>query len=246
MRNSFTTEEINNQPKPLHPIFTAVSSRYDLVNRIITLGLDNRWRRLAAAACMKKKPARMLDLGCGTGDLAISMASLAAANAEITGVDFSLPMLKLAKQKAVNAGVEKVVSFVYGEADSLPFPDGYFDCVGISFAFRNLTYKTPLKNPHLSEVLRVLKPGGLYVIVESSQPSNRFFRLLFRIYLRSFVAPMGMWLSGNSGAYRYLVRSAYHFYFPEQVKEMLLAAGFTAVEYKPLLLGAAGIHIATK
>lgn len=242
MRNT----DIYHQPKPLHRMFTTVPSRYDLVNRIITLGLDSRWRRLAARACMKENPTTVLDLGCGTGDLTISLASVAAVNTEITGLDFSLPMLELAKQKAVRAGVEKVVRFVHGEADSLPFPDDYFDCVGISFAFRNLTYKNPLKLPHLSEVLRVLKPGGSYVIVESGQPSNRLVRQLFHVYLRAFVAPTGTFLSGNGGAYRYLAESASHFYTPEQVKEMLLAAGFADVSYRPLFLGAASIHIASK
>lgn len=244
--DTMKSTDVYHQPKPLHRIFTAVPSRYDLVNRIITLGLDCRWRRLAARTCLEEKPDKVLDLGCGTGDLAITLASLAAENIEITGLDYSLPMLELAKQKAARAGVGKVVKFVHGEADSLPFPDDYFDCVGISFAFRNLTYKNPLRQQHLSEVLRVLKSGGSYVIVESSQPSNRLVRALFHVYLRAFVAPIGTILSGNGGAYRYLAESASHFYSPEQVRGMLLAAGFAAVYYRALLFGAAGIHIATK
>jgi demethylmenaquinone methyltransferase / 2-methoxy-6-polyprenyl-1,4-benzoquinol methylase len=227
-------------------MFTAVPPRYDLVNRIITLGQDRRWRRLAALVCLDEKPQRVLDLGCGTGDLSINIARLAGEEVEITGLDYSPPMLARARQKAVRAGVAKKVAFIHGEASRLPFADAYFDVVGISFAFRNLTYKNPLSRSHLAEVYRVLRPGGRYVIVESSQPENRFVRGLFQLYLRAFVKPVGILLSGNRGAYRYLVESAARFYSPREVQEMLVTAGFRDVTYRPLLFGAAGIHIAIK
>jgi demethylmenaquinone methyltransferase/2-methoxy-6-polyprenyl-1,4-benzoquinol methylase len=227
-------------------MFTTVPPRYDLVNRIITLGLDKRWRRLAAAACYGDKPRFILDLGCGTGDLTINIARLAGDNVAITGLDYSLPMLELAQQKANKASIAQRVKFIHGEATQLPFPDGHFDCVGISFAFRNLTYKNPLGPAHLAEVKRVLKSGGRYVIVESSQPSNRVIRTLFHFYLHVFVSPVGTLLSGNKSAYRYLAESTSRFYSPQEVKDMLLAAGFCDVIYRPLLLGAAGIHVATR
>jgi demethylmenaquinone methyltransferase/2-methoxy-6-polyprenyl-1,4-benzoquinol methylase len=227
-------------------MFTAVSLRYDLVNRIVTLGLDKRWRRLATLTCLENSPRLVLDLGCGTGDLSIAIARLAGKDIEITGLDFSLPMLERARYKALKAGVGWQTRFVHGAADRLPFPDSYFDCVGISFAFRNLTYKNPLGPPHLTEVKRVLKPGGRYVIVESSQPESRIIRMLFHLYLRAFVAPAGTLLSGNRGAYHYLAESAKRFYSPAEVEDMLLKAGFRNASYRPLLCGAAGIHIALK
>lgn len=238
--------DLSRKPEPLHGMFTAVPPRYDLVNRIITLGLDRRWRRLAALTCLEGKPRRVLDLGCGTGDLTINIARLAGEGVEITGLDYSLPMLERAKQKAAGAGVGERIKFVHGEATNLPFPDGCLDCVGISFAFRNLTYKNPLCLPHLAEVIRVLRPGGRYVIVESSQPANRVTRVLFHFYLQAVVGPVGTLLSGNKGAYRYLTESTTRYYSPPEVREMLLGAGFGSVSYHPLLLGAAGIHVATK
>ena len=231
---------------PLHGMFTAVPPRYDLVNRIITLGQDRRWRRLAALSCLEDNPARVLDLGCGTGDLTINLARLAEKNVKITGLDYSLPMLERAREKAARAGVDERVDFVHGDASHLPFSDGYFDTVGISFAFRNLTYKNPLSAPHFAEVLRVLRPGGRYVIVESSQPENTIIRSLFHFYVRAFVKPMGILLSGNRGAYSYLAESAARFYTPRKVRGMLLAMGFRSVTYRPLLFGAAGIHVAVK
>jgi demethylmenaquinone methyltransferase/2-methoxy-6-polyprenyl-1,4-benzoquinol methylase len=230
--------------RPLHGMFTAVSPHYDLVNRIVTLGLDRRWRRLAAIACLENNPRRVLDIGCGTGDLSISIARLAGKNTEINALDYSLPMLELAQRKAAKADLRLKVQFIHGEATRLPFPDARFDSVGISFAFRNLTYKNPAGMAHFAEVRRVLKPGGRYVIVESSQPENRIIRTLFHSYLRAFIKPAGILLSGNRGAYHYLAESAARFYSPGEVKDMLLVAGFRDISYRPLLFGAAGIHVA--
>lgn len=233
-------------PRPLHGMFNAVPPHYDLVNRIITLGLDKRWRRLASQTCLENKPKAILDLGCGTGDLTISIARLAEKNTEIVGLDYSEPMLERAQKKAVKAGVGKLIRFIHGDATSLPFADAHFDCVGISFAFRNLTYNNPLALAHLAEVKRVLKTGGRYVIVESSQPQSRLIRVLFHLYLRIFVAPVGIMLSGNLGAYRYLAESVRRFYSPSEVRDMLLAAGFRDIRYRALLFGASGIHVALK
>jgi demethylmenaquinone methyltransferase/2-methoxy-6-polyprenyl-1,4-benzoquinol methylase len=232
--------------QPLHGMFTAVPPRYDFVNRIITLGLDSRWRQLAARTCLEKSPKTILDLGCGTGDLAINIARTAEKDTEITGIDYSQPMLEKAQQKAAKAGVSELVRFIQGDAGALPFPDAYFDCVGISFALRNLTYKNPLAQAHLAEVKRVLKPGGRYVIVESSQPKNRIIRTLFHLYVRILVGPVGIIISGNRGAYRYLTESITRFYSPAEVRKMLRAAGFRDISYRPLLLGATGIHVAFK
>lgn len=234
------------QKTPLHGIFTAVPPSYDLVNRIVTLGMDKRWRRLAAQACVNARPRRILDIGCGTGDLTINIARLAPQETELFGLDYSPPMLEIARQKAAKAGVIQNISFMAGEASKLPFSDAYFDCTTISFAFRNLTYKNPVCFPHLAEVIRVLKPGGRYVIVESSQPENSFIRACCHLYLRAFVLPVGIILSGNKGAYHYLVESARRFYSPKEVRELLQKAGFRDVAYRPLFFGAAGIHVAVK
>jgi demethylmenaquinone methyltransferase/2-methoxy-6-polyprenyl-1,4-benzoquinol methylase len=232
--------------KPLHGIFTAVPPRYDLINHIITLGMDVRWRWLAAKECLAEKPAKVLDLCCGTGDLALNIAQLMRNNVEITGLDYSQPMLDIASQKAVKLGLSDRASFRYGEVSNLPFPDNFYDCIGISFAFRNLTYKNPLIKQHLAEILRVLRPGGRFVIVESSQPGSPLIRRLFHFYLRWFVYRVGYLVSSHRGAYRYLAESAANYYSPGEMRELLLSAGFPEVRFRPLFLGAAGICIATK
>ena len=232
--------------KPLHKMFTTVPLRYDRVNHVITWGLDARWRRQAAGECLAGNPQKVLDLGCGTADLAINLARLAGEGVGITGLDYSRPMLEIATAKANQAGLGRKESFLHGDVAHLPFPAGYFDCIGISFAFRNLTYKNPLTAGYLAEVFRVLKKGGRFVIVESSQPECGLVRRLFHLYLRLFVARVGHWLSGNRGAYHYLAESARRFYGPGQVRELLLSAGFSSVTYRRLLLGAAGIYVAIR
>ncbi len=232
--------------KPLQVMFTAIPRRYDMVNHVITWGLDKRWRWEAAKECLASHPRKVLDLCCGTGDLAINIARLAENGVELTGVDYSQPMLTIAAKKAELLAEGKSISFTYGDAADLPFPDGYFDCIGISFAFRNLTYKNPLAQRHLAEVLRLLSAGGRYIIVETSQPKSKLIRKLFHLYLRWFVFRLGYVLSGNRGAYQYLAESAARFYTPKELKEMLLMAGFSQVSFRPLFFGVVGIYKAVK
>jgi len=233
--------------KPLHHLFTSIPQRYDLINSIITWGLDRKWRDKAASECLKSQPTRFLDLCCGTGDLAIRVAQLAPHSREmdITGVDYSQPMLDIAAEKA-RAATGRKITFASGNAAELPFADSHFDCVGISFAFRNLTYKNPLIEQHLNEAFRVLKPDGRFVIVETSQPKSKLIRILFHLYLRWFVFHVGRLLSGNRQAYHYLKESAARFYTSEEVADMLIKTGFRQVTFRPLFLGATGIHVAVK
>jgi len=232
--------------KPLHRMFTAVPPRYDLVNHIITLGFDKRWRWQAARECSASQPKKVLDLCCGTGDLVINLAQLSGNDVELMGIDYSQPMLEIAARKAGLSARGEKISFIYGDAAKLPFPDEYFDCVGISFAFRNLTYRNPLAQRHIAEVLRVLHTGGRYVIVETSQPESGLVRKLFHLYLRWFVFRVGYLLSGNREAYHYLAESAARFYSAGEVEEILLTAGFSKVCLRPLFWSAAGIYTAIK
>jgi len=229
----------------LYGMFTDIPPRYDLVNRLITWGMDKKWRLKAAQTCLAFKPQQILDLCCGTGDLAVTIAQLADYRVEIRGMDFSQPMLDIAATKA-QAVTGKFIIFVSGEASRMPFPDGFFDCVGISFAFRNLTYKNPLAARHLSEIVRVLKKGGRCVIAESSQPVNGLIRALYHIYMRWYVVFIGWLLSGNKAAYSYLGNSTADFYSPAQLSELLIKSGFEKVDYQPLFFGAAGIYTAEK
>ncbi|MBI4295830.1 MAG: ubiquinone/menaquinone biosynthesis methyltransferase [Chloroflexi bacterium] len=246
MENSIEYKGRNIGSKPLHAMFEAIPRHYDLVNRVITFGLDKQWRRRAAQTCLVSRPRRVLDLCCGTGDLAIDLARSAESGTEVTGADYSKSMLELAKTKAGQMVPDKKISFVCGEAARLPFDDSYFECIGVSFAFRNLTYQNPFAQNHLGEILRVLNDGGRCVIVETSQPRSRVIRSLYHLYLRYYVYPLGRLLSGNKGAYRYLSESARRYYSAQELKELLLTSGFREVSFMPLCFGAVGIYVAVK
>jgi demethylmenaquinone methyltransferase/2-methoxy-6-polyprenyl-1,4-benzoquinol methylase len=232
--------------RPLHHIFTSVPRRYDLINRIATWRLDERWRKKAADQCLLSEPKRVLDLCCGTGDLAVHLARLGKGKIDLTGIDYSRPMLEKAEMKARLAAVADRISFVHGDAAELPFPDDHFDCIGISFSFRNLTYKNRLAKRYLSEVLRVLASGGRFVIVETSQPEPKWMRKAFHFYMLRVVYWLGYLLSHKKAAYRYLAESVSRFYDARQVKEMLLETGFRHVRFRPLFFGSICIHISVK
>ncbi|MFC2080780.1 ubiquinone/menaquinone biosynthesis methyltransferase [Bacteroidota bacterium] len=231
--------------RPLERMFNEVPGRYDLLNRIITWGLDERWRKMAVKECLSGNPESMLDLCTGTGDLALRMARKSINGADIQALDYSNPMLEVAKRKASKKGLNNV-KFIHGDAADMPFEEGSWDVIGIGFAFRNLSYKNPDRERFLAEIYRVLKMEGKFVIIESSQPSNKIVRSLFRLYLKIFVAGLGGTISGHKGAYRYLAASARNYYTPEEVRGMLLEAGFSKVDHRVLAGGIAGLTIAVK
>jgi demethylmenaquinone methyltransferase/2-methoxy-6-polyprenyl-1,4-benzoquinol methylase len=230
--------------RPLYDMFNAIPRHYDLLNRIITWGLDAKWRKKAAEACLENSPERVLDICCGTGDLAQTISLLKKNRSRIVALDYSKPMLDVAVIKS--EALTDRPAYIIGEASKLPFPDACFDCVGISFAFRNLTYRNPKTADHLAEIFRIIRPGGRFVIVESSQPESSLIRRLFHLYLRLYVKKVGTLISGNKSAYTYLAESAARFHTPAEIREMLLNAGFDRVAYRPFLFGAAGLHAAVK
>lgn len=227
-------------------MFMAVPPRYDLVNRLFTWGRDEHWRQQAAQECLRGHPQRILDLCCGTGDLALRLARSRDNDDLVMGIDFSPPMLEIARKKAEHDGLSEKVTFICGDVSDLPFPDGYFDCIGIGFALRNLTYKNPKALRYLAEVLRVLRPEGRFVIVESSQPETKLIRKLVHLYLRYYVSRLGYMLSGNRGAYQYLAESAARFYNVGELRNLMLEVGFSRFMSRRMAFGAVAIHVATK
>lgn len=230
---------------PLRDSCSAVPPHYDLVNAAMTLGLDRVWRREAVQECLAGRPRRVLDLGCGTGDLACALAMQGGSDVEVTGLDASEPMLALARRKAASQPGCRV-TFLQGDTAALPFADGHFDVVGIAFAFRNLVYKNPRAEQHLKQILRVLVPGGRLVALETSQPGNPVVRRLYHLFLHGYAVGASRLLSEHDWAYRYLAESAAHFYKPAAVQQLLTRAGFRTVQSRPLMLGAIGLHVAEK
>ena len=231
--------------RPTQQIFTEVPPKYDILNRIMTLNLDEGWRRKTAARVLEKNPAKVLDLCCGTADLTMHLARNASASTELYGLDFSHTMLSRAREKVAVFG-EGRVKLIQGDAGNMPFESNFFDAVGISFGFRNLTFENPDAGLRISEVLRVLKPGGRFVIVETSQPANAFIRWGYHQYMKFFTAPVGGLISGNKPAYDYLAYSGNHYWSIPELSEVLKKAGFSHTQGIPLFMGVSAIMIAEK
>jgi demethylmenaquinone methyltransferase/2-methoxy-6-polyprenyl-1,4-benzoquinol methylase len=231
---------------PLSRFFATVARRYDVANRAMTLGLDQTWRRRAAREVMRAPARRVLDLCCGTGDLTVMLARRGGGSTRVVGADYSGGMLAVARRKLRREGLARRVEFVRADAGELPFADASFDAVGIGFAFRNLTFRNPRRERHLTEMLRVLRPGGRLVIAETSQPRNAIVRCGAHVFAGLAAGAVASLLPGERGAYRYLAYSAVNFSTAEEVAELLRASGFAHVEHRPLLFGVAAIHVAVK
>ena len=239
-------------------MFGKVARRYDLLNHILTLGFDVGWRNICAANCSSGKD--VIDICCGTGDLALTLSKNTAPGTFVLGLDFSKMMLQRAKIKKrlewqrkshnkikqKNTGDNITPDFVLADASRLPFRDDSVNRICISFSFRNLIYKNPQAKPFLMEVLRALQPQGKFVIVETSQPKSLFLRSLYHLYLSVVVPNIGWLISKNKGAYRYLGMSAKNFPSAEKIVNLLLDAGFRNVLFKRLTFGIVALHICIK
>lgn len=232
-------------------MFARVVKKYDFLNHLLTWGLDTVWRKICAKECASK--GFIVDLCCGTGDLALNVSKLTTSETTILGLDFSKMMLKQAKNKVCSERLrndieqkKSVVNFILADAAHIPIKDDAVNRICISFSFRNLIYRNPNAKTFLMEVLRALRLQGKFVFVETSQPKSLFLRILYHLYLIRVVPLIGWLISGNKGAYRYLGTSATNFPSAEKVTNMLLSAGFRNVFFKRITFGAVALHIGVK
>lgn len=218
-------------------MFATIAARYDLANHLLSGNFDKRWRRLVVAQLRSSLPDKellVLDVACGTGDLSLMLSE--ARGVRVVGTDFCRPMVDIAKRKAVKDGA--AIPFVEGDALSLPFRSASFDGVTIAFGLRNLV--SPQEG--LSELRRVLRPGGLAVALEFSRPVTPLFRSLFQLYFARLLPILGGLLSGCQQAYEYLPASVSHFADQEELASMMRGVGFVEVEYRNLTGGIAALH----
>lgn len=228
--------------KGIQKIFSEVAETYELINHVLTFGLDILWRKKAAREAVRAKGFLWLDVCSGTGEMAHNLSRRADEKVKIVSVDFCHPMLAKASEKRAIPNL----SFVLAESNRLPFPDMAFNLVIISFATRNIYPNKGVLNTHLKEFYRVLKHGGHFVNLETSQPSVKIIQKLFHLYIKLAVKPLGFLLSGSKAGYRYLSLTIPRFFSPEEFSSILRKAGFTRVTYRSLFFCVSAIHTAIK
>jgi len=221
---------------------TQVSATYELVNHILTFGHDTLWRKRVAKIAAAFGGSKWADMCTGTGETAAYLSRLASPETTVHAVDFSLPMMAVAKKKPEAQNI----SFIVSDVKALKFPDNDLDLITISFATRNINLNRESLIQTFTEFCRVLKPGGQFINLETSQPSSKVVRLIFHAYVKLFVKPVGGLLSGSYNGYAYLKQTIPRFYPPEELNNIMYQAGFKNVTYKKLMFGIAAIHIGIK
>lgn len=221
-------------------MFDTISKDYDGLNRVISLGIDLKWRKRVVNLLKKKSPKTILDIATGTGDLAIAMTKTGAE--KIIGLDISPGMLEVGKTKITDKNLQNTIQMVVGDSESLSFDDNTFDAVTVAFGVRN--FENLEKG--LQEILRVLKPGGSLVILETSVPTKTPFKQGYRFYTKYILTGIGKTFSKDRSAYDYLSESASVFPHGQEFNNILDKIGFIGIENMPQTFGVASIYVATK
>jgi demethylmenaquinone methyltransferase/2-methoxy-6-polyprenyl-1,4-benzoquinol methylase len=229
-----------NKKEQVRQMFDTISGNYDGLNRLITLGTDLRWRKRLIQLVSDHKPESILDIATGTGDLALAFAQTPAQ--KIVGLDLSPGMLEVGQKKVLKQDLQDKVKMVLGDSEALEFSDASFDAATVAFGVRN--FENLEKG--LSEIYRVLKPGGILAILETSVPEKRFFRWGYHLYGQHVLPLMGKLFSREGKAYAYLSESAAAFPHGEQFNNILGKIGFIGMKHEPQTFGVATIYTATK
>jgi demethylmenaquinone methyltransferase/2-methoxy-6-polyprenyl-1,4-benzoquinol methylase len=229
--------------RQVREMFTRIAPRYDLLNHLLSAQMDRLWRARTAREVkpiLERADALVLDLCCGTGDLAFALQR--RAKACIVGADFSHSMLVRAREKSTALNGSAPVPFLEADALRLPFPNHSFDLLTTAFGFRNLAnYEDGLK-----EFFRVLKPGASLAILEFADPAPGFLGDAYRFYTRTVLPKIGGWISGDSEAYSYLPKSVGRFFRPDDLAALLKKAGYQQVRYQLMTLGSVALHLAVR
>lgn len=221
-------------------MFDRIAGRYDLLNRVMTMGIDRRWRRLAVRAA-RPQAAHVLDACCGTGDITFALAHAGAER--VIGLDFSANMLDVAQRRADHMDGQFIgdvpVEFLQGDVLAIPFPDATFDAITVGFGVRNVENL----DGALAEFRRVLKPGGRLVCLEITRPAGRMAQGFYRVWFDRVVPVVGGWISGDREAYSYLPESAKRFPTPPELVARFRTAGFTDIVYRLFAGGIVALHV---
>ncbi len=233
-------ESGGNKKDQVSRMFDNIAWRYDFLNHFLSFGIDCRWRKRAIHILSQVSPELILDVACGTGDLSIEALKLKPR--KIIGIDISEGMLAKGREKLVRKNLEKSITLVYGDSEALQFDDKVFDAAMVAFGVRNFENI----NQGLAEIFRVLKPGGLLVVLEFSKPRSLFFKKIFNFYFFRILPFMGRLFSKDASAYSYLPESVNA--FPDRIDflDILKKVGFTNTFFEELTMGIACLYYGKK
>jgi demethylmenaquinone methyltransferase/2-methoxy-6-polyprenyl-1,4-benzoquinol methylase len=225
----------------IRKLFDNIAPDYDKLNHILSLNIDKGWRKKAVREIVDTDATlSVLDVACGTGDFTIEIAQKAAKGSNVTGIDLSEGMMKIGREKISAAGVQATME--QGDCEALSYNDCTFDRISVGFGVRNFEHL----EVGLSEMFRVLVPGGKLVILELSVPSNTFIRWCYKLYFLKILPAIGGLVSGNRGAYEYLPASVLRFPAPDKFIGMMKSAGFGVVEHTPMTFGICRMYVGKK
>jgi len=221
-------------------MFDTISKEYDGLNRVISFGIDVKWRKKVVKIIGDTHPNSILDIATGTGDLAINLAETSAS--KIIGLDISKGMLDVGREKIEKLNLSNTIEMVYGDSEKMPFEDNTFDAITVAFGVRN--FENLEKG--LTEIYRVLKTGGTFAVLETSIPTKTPYKQGYKFYSKNILPLIGKVFSKDKSAYKYLSDSAAAFPYGEAFNNILQKIGFIAIENKPQTFGVASIYIAKK
>ncbi|NLC39128.1 MAG: demethylmenaquinone methyltransferase [Clostridia bacterium] len=226
----------------VHQMFSSIADKYDWMNRVMTFGLDNSWRRFAVEKAQLPAGGCALDVCCGTGKITLELAKKAGKKGKVIGLDFCEEMLKVAQVNLSGHPLKDRIELVQGNAIALPFSDNSFDCATIGFALRNV----PDLVKALQEMIRVVKPGGRVVSLELAKPSWPVFKQIYWLYFDKLVPLMGKFRVGIEGPYSYLPNSVKLFPHQKEITRLFSRLGLQQVAYYELTGGIVAVHVGIK
>ncbi len=232
---------LSEKGRNIRNMFDDIAPRYDLLNRLLSMGIDRRWRRVAVGQLRIPPRGMVLDLATGTGDVALEIAGRTPDSVLVIGEDFTQGMLLKGREKIAASPYAGRIELVNAPCEAIPHPDQTFDGITIAFGIRNVVDRPAA----LKEMYRVLKPGGRAVILEFSTPSNPLFKIIYNTYFHRILPFIGGLLSKRS-AYKYLPDSVAAFPPQEQFSAMMTTAGFGEVRYRDLTFGIASVYIGVR
>lgn len=235
----FESVDETEKARRVRGVFDSVAPRYDVMNDLMSMGLHRVWKAFTVGVANIQPGARVLDIAGGTGDLALAFASKAGFTGQVVHTDINEAMLKVGRDRLLDAGV--ALPTLVCDAEKLPFADQQFDVVSVAFGLRNMTHK----DLALSEMNRVLKPGGRLLVLEFSQVAKPV-RAAYDWYSFNVLPRLGQWVAGDASSYRYLAESIRMHPDQETLKTMMQTAGLERVEYFNLTAGVAALHTGIK